>query len=100
LLASATPILEVSPANVPDSVIAQCKLNCETDDTNSKTSEDEAYKKSISDEIRQRKREKKLQHESVKNQAQNLSSTDQAPLSRSEISIYLAQVLLHQLSRK
>ena len=46
---------------------------------------DEAYKKSIS-EIRQRKREKKLQHESAKNQAQNLSSTDQAPLSQSEIS--------------
>src|ERR1044072_7959537 len=31
-----TPILEVSSTNVPDSVIAQCKLNCETDDTNSK----------------------------------------------------------------
>src|SRR5947199_10187009 len=54
-----TPILEVSPANVPDSVIAQCKLNCETDDNNTKVSEeretdaflDETYKKSITQEL-------------------------------------------------
>ena len=68
-----TPILEVSPANVPDSVIAQCKLNWETDDTNSKASEEretdaflgEMYKKSVSNDIRQRNREKKLLRESA-----------------------------------
>lgn len=76
------PTPEISPANVPDSDIAQleqCKPVCKINDViskvpvSSKTSEergidaflDNVNKKKVSDEIRKRKKEEKLQRESI-----------------------------------
>ena len=75
-------LLKQTPVDIPDSVIAQleqCEPVCKINDAvskvtvSSKTSEergmdaflDNANKKKVSDEIRQRKREKKLQRESI-----------------------------------
>jgi hypothetical protein len=72
-------LLKQTPVDIPDSVIEQCEPVCKINDAvskvtvSSKTSEergmdaflDNVNKKKVSDEIRQRKREEKLQHESI-----------------------------------